>query len=254
MVDTVLSRDKNWSYWKSENCPEFPRNPVPPSTFLSALASANDASTVKRMRMTAMNAFDVGFLAEADGSLLLDKLRDEARAKAPPLESFKDEFEKVDLDLEFPADDKEKQELEEKRRGMVWQALRVGSRERFRAFIDVDDGRNIKALFETPRVVVEAEAENGEKGDEGKGDVMETERPSVEREGKGDAEGEMDTLMFDARTPGDGTSEGGTEIPTTNGEQPTASNGEQPIAADAAPMETSLKAARNTQIAVTNAA
>ena len=193
------------------------------------------------MRTTAMNAFDIGFLAESDGSLLLDRLRDPARAKLPPVESFKSGIDEADLDLEM-ASGKEKQDLEERRRGFVWQALRVGSRERFRAFDKVEDGRNIGALFEPAEV--RGEEENGEKEEdkEGSGDGMETEAmPLVEREGKGNGEGEMDTLMFDARTPGDGRSDDGGAFAATNGEQ------QQQNALDGAAMVVSTQETKSSQ-------
>ena len=187
-----------------------------------------------------MNAFDIGFLAESDGSLLLDRLRDPTRAKLPPVESFKGGIAEADLDLEM-ASGKEKLDLEEKRRGFVWQALRVGSRERFWAFDKVDDGRNIGALFEPAEV--RGEGENGEKEEdkEGSGDGMETEpttTQSVEPDGKGSSEAGTDALMFDARTPGDGRSDDGGAFVAANGEQQQQQNALDGAAMIVAPEET----------------
>jgi THO complex subunit 1 len=40
MVDTVLSRDKNWVRWKMENCQPFTRDRVPTKDFLEAKSGA----------------------------------------------------------------------------------------------------------------------------------------------------------------------------------------------------------------------
>ena len=48
MVDTVLSRDKNWVRWKMENCKPFTRDRVPPTDFQQAKSGAQRAVVSKK--------------------------------------------------------------------------------------------------------------------------------------------------------------------------------------------------------------
>lgn len=48
MVDTVLSRDKNWVRWKMENCQPFTRDRVPPTDFQQAKSGAQRAVVSKK--------------------------------------------------------------------------------------------------------------------------------------------------------------------------------------------------------------
>lgn len=221
MIDTVLARDKNWTFWKAENCPKFPRPTVSATDFLSAAASAHSTTTTKRLKATAMNAFDISFLADADGSRMLEKLRDPARARHPPLESFEKEIANKELDVDFAEEgSKEREDLEEQRRSLVWRSLRIGVKDRLKRFEKVDDGRKVEALFkeeagnepesqsgsegreEKSDAIGDGDAEvmvNGEKGDEGvkleEANVDGDPLAEVEMEGKDE---EVDTLMADA--------------------------------------------------------
>jgi THO complex subunit 1 len=49
MVDTVLSRDKNWVRWKMENCQPFTRDRVPAQDFLQAKSGAQKAVVSKKV-------------------------------------------------------------------------------------------------------------------------------------------------------------------------------------------------------------
>jgi THO complex subunit 1 len=48
MVDTVLSRDKNWVRWKMENCQPFTRDRVPTQNLLQAKSGAQKAVVSKK--------------------------------------------------------------------------------------------------------------------------------------------------------------------------------------------------------------
>jgi THO complex subunit 1 len=48
MVDTVLSRDKNWVRWKMENCQPFTRDRVATKDFLQAKSGAQKAVQTKK--------------------------------------------------------------------------------------------------------------------------------------------------------------------------------------------------------------
>lgn len=65
MVNTVLSRDKNWVRWKQENCPEIARDPVSPADYLDAVEAANAVSAPRKIRSTPMGSLSMRFLSDA---------------------------------------------------------------------------------------------------------------------------------------------------------------------------------------------
>lgn len=83
MVDTVLSRDKNWVRWKAENCPPIEHAPVSAGEFVLAKNGAHKAYTNKRMKATPMGSLDLGFLVDVDGSNEINKLKDPQRLAQP---------------------------------------------------------------------------------------------------------------------------------------------------------------------------
>jgi THO complex subunit 1 len=78
VVDTVLSRDRNWVRWKEENCPEISRPAVEPETFSNATDGSRLVCTWKRLRTIPMGALDLGFLSESDAHGV-DSLSDRSR-------------------------------------------------------------------------------------------------------------------------------------------------------------------------------
>ena len=79
MVDTVLSRDKNWVRWKAENCPPIERPPISGEEFVEAENSAQKASANKRLRATPLGSLDISFLSDAETSNGLERLKDPDR-------------------------------------------------------------------------------------------------------------------------------------------------------------------------------
>jgi THO complex subunit 1 len=65
MVDTVLSRDKNWVRWKMESCPPIAKSPVTGEAYEQASVQARAACTSKRIRATPMGALDLSFLSQS---------------------------------------------------------------------------------------------------------------------------------------------------------------------------------------------
>ena len=76
MVDTVLSRDKNWVRWKAEGCPPIERPPVSVTEHLEARERATKVYANKRLRSSPAGALDLKFLSEGDS---LDGLREPDR-------------------------------------------------------------------------------------------------------------------------------------------------------------------------------
>ena len=64
MVDTVLSRDKNWVHWKAEGCPPIAREPVSAEAFTEAEKGAQKACANKKLKATPMGALDLKFLSD----------------------------------------------------------------------------------------------------------------------------------------------------------------------------------------------
>lgn len=162
MVDTVLSRDKNWVYWKAEGCPLFSRTPVGPQQYMEARNGAKKASQIKRPKNNPMGALILDFLKESNTAGALEKLRNPDRYTVPAMDFYKKKIETDDLDMEFASDAAEKAVLAEARSSKLWRTLRVASRKKFSAFDKIDDGNKLAALFTTPEQEAEAKAQADE--------------------------------------------------------------------------------------------
>lgn len=79
MVNTVLSRDKNWVRWKLENCPQITRDPVRSDAFTQARDGAKSACATKRLRPSALGSLDLGFLSDGDSNTGMQRLNDSTR-------------------------------------------------------------------------------------------------------------------------------------------------------------------------------
>lgn len=79
MVDTVLTRDKNWVHWKAEACPPIERAPVSAEEFLNAKKGAEKACANKKLRATPMGSLDLRFLSDGENAGGLEQLKDPAR-------------------------------------------------------------------------------------------------------------------------------------------------------------------------------
>ena len=75
MVDTVLSRDKNWVHWKAEGCPPIERNPVSADDFAEAEKGAQKACANKRLRPMPMGSLDLSFLSDGGDADGMEKLK-----------------------------------------------------------------------------------------------------------------------------------------------------------------------------------
>ncbi|KAK5216847.1 hypothetical protein LTR72_010217 [Exophiala xenobiotica] len=180
MVDTVLSRDKNWVRWKAENCPPISRESVTAQAYLQARDTlTNIANNARSPLPNPPGAADLAFLSRIEP---LEALKQPSlRYKVPTLEEYYKEIERVDLDMDFAVTDEEKGELEERKAGNLWRALRA-SKNRFVMCEKVQYGGDMKALVQDDK----AEAEgDGEKQADAEIDVKETANgEDVKAEGK----------------------------------------------------------------------
>lgn len=181
MVDTVLSRDKNWVRWKAENCPSISRDPVPPQAYLEAKETLTKLTNSHKAPLpNPPGAADLAFLSKVEPLEALK--RPSTRHKIPSLEEYYRGMEADDLDMDFATTEEEKREIEERKAGKLWRALRASDR-RFALCEKVQYGGDLKAL-------VGADAE----GDEKPGEDRKRESQTEEAEGttvEADVEGEM---------------------------------------------------------------
>jgi THO complex subunit 1 len=75
MVDTVLSRDKNWVRWKMENCQPFTRDRVATKDFLKAKSGAQKAVVNKANRKPMGVSGSLKFLYNTEAETGLAQLR-----------------------------------------------------------------------------------------------------------------------------------------------------------------------------------
>lgn len=171
MVDTVLSRDKNWVHWKAEGCPPIERAPVSAEDFSEAKKGAQKACMNKRIRQIPLGTLDLKFLSDAGEANGMEKLKDPERYSVPTAESFKGPIAEDEFDLEMAKSKEDKQLAADARASKLWRTLRIASKTKLNVFDKIDDGNNLQALF---RFELE---ENGEKADENgeKAEVNETE-------------------------------------------------------------------------------
>lgn len=74
MVDTVLSRDKNWVRWKAENCPIIGRPPISAEDLKTVRGTAAKVCAPRRLRATPLGSLDLSFLSEAEPDQEFEKL------------------------------------------------------------------------------------------------------------------------------------------------------------------------------------
>jgi len=147
MVDTVLSRDKNWVHWKAEGCPPIQRDPVTANEFAEAGKGAAKACANRKLRSTPLGTLDLTFLFDRDSDGM-DKLKDPDRYTIPTAESFERPIADDEFEIEMAKTDEEKRLATDARASKLWRTLRIASKNKLNRFDRIDDGNNLKALFE----------------------------------------------------------------------------------------------------------
>ncbi|POS87369.1 hypothetical protein EPUL_000447 [Erysiphe pulchra] len=160
MVETVLSRDKNWARWKIENCPSITRPAVTPQDFIEARLSARKVTTNKKLRPNPIDSFDFNFLVEDENHRGLERLRDPSRFSIPSVSSFKSKIETDDLDMEMASNQEEKNIVIQSKASKSWRALRVASTTKLVAFDKIERSDKIDEIFQDQ--IKSDEANNGE--------------------------------------------------------------------------------------------
>jgi THO complex subunit 1 len=148
MVETVLSRDKNWARWKIENCPSIARPAVSPEDYVGAKGSAIKATTSKRIRPTPLGSLDLKFLSGGDDRSGLNRLKDRSRYQLPSIKSFKSKIELDDMDIDMARDEESKNIAIESKASKSWRALRIASTSKLVAFDKIERSDKIDNIFQ----------------------------------------------------------------------------------------------------------
>ncbi|KAK0716492.1 THO complex subunit 1 transcription elongation factor-domain-containing protein [Apiosordaria backusii] len=148
LVETVLSRDKNWVRWKIENCPSIELPQLSPDLFVAARTKAGKLATTKRLRATPMGSLNLDFLGDDDEERAMKKLKDCHRYKIPALESYKRGIADDDFEIEMPTNSESKTAAIEGKASKAWRALRIASKTKLVAFDKIEDDDKIDVIFE----------------------------------------------------------------------------------------------------------
>lgn len=155
MVDTVLSRDKNWARWKAEGCPPIERPAVSVPDYLTARDNAVKTYANKRLRPSPMGALDLKFLSDSEALANVERLKESDRFTVPAAQGLMMSImdDEMDIDMAQTPDDKEA--ALRSKSSKTWRILRLSAKTKLAAFDKIDDGNNLKALFENPEPTVE---------------------------------------------------------------------------------------------------
>ncbi|KAI4656147.1 hypothetical protein J4E93_000866 [Alternaria ventricosa] len=146
MVDTVLSRDKNWVRWKMENCQPFTRDRVPTTDFQQAKSGAQKAVVGKKASKPMGVPGSLNFLYNNEADKGLSQLRQSDRFNVPNAESYAKKVKMTDLDLEMTDAEDEKRQAGEKKSSYIWRGLRVASKTQLSSFDRIEHGKGLEAL------------------------------------------------------------------------------------------------------------
>jgi THO complex subunit 1 len=142
MVDTVLSRDKNWVRWKADSCPSIDRPPIKVEEYLGAQQTLQKLCT-KHPLPPPPGAAELDFLSK---NMALDSLKDEVKMSIPSPEIFYKGIKNDELDAEMGTDDEVKAATDAKE-SKLWRALRA-SKNRFNLCERIENGKNLEALLD----------------------------------------------------------------------------------------------------------
>ncbi|GFF55109.1 uncharacterized protein P25A2.03 [Aspergillus udagawae] len=151
MVDTVLSRDKNWVRWKAEGCPLIERPAVSVAEYLGARENATKTYANKRLRPSPMGALNLNFLTEGESLSSIEKLKEPERYSVPSADAFMMGIMDDELDIDTAHTKEDKERAIRAKASKTWRILRLSAKGKLAAFDKIDDGKNLKALFEAPQ-------------------------------------------------------------------------------------------------------
>lgn len=148
MVDSVLSRDKNWVAWKIESCPPIQLLAIQPEAYLGSKKTLKKITQKKRMRPTPMGSLDLRFLEQADPVVNMERLKNPGRYELPSLISFKDKIAEDELEIEMPTTEDSKEEAIKGKASKSWRAVRIARTSKLVVFDKIEDSEKIGVVFE----------------------------------------------------------------------------------------------------------
>lgn len=180
MVDTVLSRDKNWVRWKAEGCPPIEKPAISVADYVAARDNAVKIYADKRIRASPMGALDFKFLSDSEALANIERLKESDRFAVPDPKSLLGGIldDEMDIDMAQTAEDKDA--ALSAKSSKTWRILRLTAKTKMAAFDRIDDGNNLNILFEAPAPPGETPQPEGE----------ETTQENPEASGKESGEGE----------------------------------------------------------------
>lgn len=144
MVNMVLSRDKNWTFWKAEGCPTIARDSVEATVEHDSQEALQKVASDANAPLYKPKGYDMlAFLASNEP---VESLKEQKMA-VPTLEQYYKGIETDDLDMDFATTEEEKREYEEKKAGKLWRALRSARGKRFVLCEEIKSGENLGALI-----------------------------------------------------------------------------------------------------------
>ncbi|KAL2752604.1 hypothetical protein ACRALDRAFT_2112212 [Sodiomyces alcalophilus JCM 7366] len=146
MVDTVLSRDKNWVRWKAGNCPSIELPPLPAQTWATAQEELHRLFRNKRLRPP-MGSLPLDFMEDGDDQQALARLKAVDRYELPELDSFKRKIADDDFEIEMPTTEESKAAAIEAKASKSWRALRIAAKTKLGLFDKINDPDKIEPIF-----------------------------------------------------------------------------------------------------------
>ncbi|KAJ5207074.1 THO complex subunit THOC1 [Penicillium cf. griseofulvum] len=163
MVDTVLSRDKNWVRWKAEGCPLIERPAISAAEYTASRGHATKAYANKRLRPSPMGSLDLKFLADTEVLANIERLKESDRYSVPTADSFLKGIMDDEMDIDMAMTDEDKAIAEGAKASKSWRILRLAAKGKLAAFDKIGEGNNLQVLFESAT----ANEDNNELGSSG---------------------------------------------------------------------------------------
>ncbi|KAJ6079993.1 hypothetical protein N7467_009746 [Penicillium canescens] len=150
MVNTVLSRDKNWVRWKAEGCPLIERPAISVAEYKTSREHATKAYANKRIRPSPMGSLDLKFLADSEALVNIERLKQPDRYSVPTADSFLKGIMDDEMDIDMAMTDEDKEIAVNAKASKSWRILRLSAKGKLAAFDKIEDGNKLQVLFESP--------------------------------------------------------------------------------------------------------
>jgi THO complex subunit 1 len=150
MVDTVLSRDKNWARWKAEGCPLIERPAISSEEYTTFRENAAKSYANKRIRPSPMGSLDLKFLSDSEALANIERLKESDRYDVPSADSFMKGIMDDEMDIDMAMTDEDRAIAEGAKASKSWRILRLSAKGKLAAFDKIEDGNNLQNLFENP--------------------------------------------------------------------------------------------------------